>query len=320
MIQRWVITGANGYLGGQLCKGLCAKGDNVVGIARPGRSLKHLEACGVVCHTYEDLPAVLSNGDIFIHCAGKVGNLGSLDEFIMVNRDWSLALFDMAADHGVRCFVYMSSVAIFGYKNRVGNGILTEAFVSENVKGEFYGRSKLAAEQALNKRAQSKETGLLIFRPGLIYGHRSFAAKQTWLKRGIVIDSNQCIPLIHMDNLTEAVKAVAVNDKINGVYLAVDKEQPTIDELNNLKIRYGLLTYSPWHIGRIGFWGLWFCRVLFRLLRGRYDRGSLSSAVAEYYFHTRKLSYDTSKFKSDFGIEQKVSLEKGLAECGNKND
>jgi len=41
------------------------------------------------------------------------------------------------------------------------------------------------------------------------------------------------------------------------------------------------------------------------------------------YFHTRKLSYDTSKLKSDFGIEQKVSLEKGFAECcaefGNKN-
>jgi nucleoside-diphosphate-sugar epimerase len=89
MIQRWVITGANGYLGGQLCKGLCAKGDKVVGIARPGRSLAHLEACGVVCHGYEDLPAVLSSGDIFIHCAGKVGNLGRQDEFINVNRDWS---------------------------------------------------------------------------------------------------------------------------------------------------------------------------------------------------------------------------------------
>jgi len=315
MNQRWIITGANGYLGGQLCKELHSRGHSVLGVARAGRSLKHLEDMGISCHTYEELPSILSSGDVFVHCAGKVGSSGSWDEFVKVNRDWSVFLFDQALEHGVSCFIYISSVAALGYKTRPGNESLDESSTPEHVEGELYGRSKLLAEQALQDCAGYGSTRLVILRSGLIYGRRPFASSQTWLRRAVVVDPDQYVPLVNIDNFTEAVVGVAEHPGEQGVFLVVDEEQPTLRELNALKMRYGILRYAPWHIGITGFWLTWFCRGVVRTVRCRDVENLKDHAVAEYYFHTRRLIYSTEKLRSQVGWKPAVSLKKGLEEC-----
>ena len=114
MPQRWIITGANGYLGGELCKRIHQQQGDVIGITREGRTPKHLAAAGIPCHTYEDLPACLSPGAVFIHCAGKTGSTGMWEDFVHVNRDWTVHLYDQAAAHQAGCFIHISSVAAMG--------------------------------------------------------------------------------------------------------------------------------------------------------------------------------------------------------------
>ena len=315
MTRHWIVTGANGYLGDQLCKGLHQRGNSVFGVTRIGRSIKHLEGMGISCHSYEDLPSILSSGDVLVHCAGKVGNSGSWDEFVKVNRDWTMSLFDQALEHGVSCFIYISSVAALGYKTRPGNEIIDESSSPEHVEGELYGRSKLLAEQTLRDRAQSTETRLVILRPGLIYGHRPFASSQTWFRRGVVVDPEQRVPLVHIDNFTEAVAGVAEHPEAQGIFLVVDEEQPTLRDLNALKLKHGILRYIPWRIGRVGFWLFWFCRAIVRTLSGRAGAGPKGYALAEYYFHTRCLRYSTQKLRTQVGWTPPVNLKSGLKEC-----
>jgi nucleoside-diphosphate-sugar epimerase len=251
---------------------------------------------------------------VFVHCAGKVGNSGPWDEFVSVNRDWTESLFNRASECDVSCFIYVSSVAALGYKNRPGNKKLDESSSPVLVEGERYGRSKWLAEQVLQARAQDTSTRLVVLRPGLIYGRRPFGRSQTWLRRGFVVDPDQRIPLVHIDSFIEAVVRVSGHSEANGTFLVVDEEQPTLRDLNALKIQYDFLQFTPWRIGKVGFWLLWLLRSIVRLLRGRAGEVSIADAFAEYYFRTRRLRYSTRKLRSQAGWTPAVSLEEALKE------
>lgn len=310
MTGHWIITGANGYLGGELCKGLHRRGDRVIGLARAGRSLDLLKDTRISCHIYEDLPSIMSAGDIFVHCAGKVDTTGSWDEFVRINVDWTVSLFEQSARLGARCFIYVSSVAALGYRNRSRDAIIDETSCPDLVEGELYGRSKWLAEQALQERARSFSTRLVILRPGLIYGERPFASSQTWFNRGIIVDPNQRIPLVHIENFVGAVVSIASRPETEGVFFVVDDEQPTVSELNILKIRHGILRYHPWRIGRMGFWLLSATRRI--CSRRTVQKGHVA---ADYYFYTRRLRYSTEKLRTLVGWVPTINLNDSLDDC-----
>jgi nucleoside-diphosphate-sugar epimerase len=279
---------------------------------RQGRSRNSLEDLGISCKTYEELPAVLSKGDALVHCAGKVGSRGSWDEFARVNIEWATTIFDKATEHDVGCFVYVSSIAALGYRKRPEGEVLDESSSPDLVEGELYGRSKLLAEQMLISRARNTSTRLVILRPGLIYGRSPSNSIQTWLRRGIVIDPDQRVPLVHINNFVDAVALVGETHDAESIFFVVDKEQPTLRDLNSLKINLGIMKYHPWRIGKIGYWLLCLCQYVYRYLRGRSDSVQKGYAVAEYYFSTRHLLYSSDRLRNRVGWSQAVNLIDGL--------
>jgi nucleoside-diphosphate-sugar epimerase len=267
---------------------------------------------GISCHIYDELPAILSRGDNLVHCAGKVGNSGSWDEFASINIDWTALLFDQAAERGVSCFIYVSSVAALGYKNRPGKEVLDESSPPNLFEGELYGRSKLLAEQMLLNHSQDTSTRVVNLRPGLIYGRSPSTVSQTWLRRGIVVDPDQRVPLVHINSFVEAVTRVTENPEAEGVFLVVDQEQPTIQDLNTLKINLGILKYHPWRIGKVGYWLFCLGQTLARNMRGRSGSVQKGYALAHYYFQTRRLLYSTEKLRNLVGWAPAIPLYDGL--------
>jgi UDP-glucose 4-epimerase len=313
MSKQWIVTGANGYLGGEVCKGLARRGERAVALARPERLLDGLAEAGIACYTYDEMSSILIKGDILVHCAGKVGSTGSWSEFESVNRDLSVSLFEQAVQGGASCFVYMSSVAAVGYSNRPGSGVLDETAEPRLLEGELYGRSKWLAEEALRERAKESATRLVILRPGSIYGQRALAKRQTWLRRGEIVDPGQRVPLVHIDSLLEALYLTATNPEAHGVYFVVDDEQPTLREFNTMKIQTSLMRYQPWPLGKAGFWLLAACRVAVRRLRGRAVPNGHTRA--QYCFYTRHLAYSTEKIRTETGWIPTVLMEDGLKSC-----
>ena len=310
--KRWIVTGCNGYLGGQLCRGLHNDGQSVIGLSRPNRNVDSLKRLSVKCRVYEDLPGILKAGDVLVHCAGKTGNTGRWEDFEAVNVAWSVELFALAAKHRIDCFIYVSSVAALGYKNRPERETLDESDEPDLCEGELYGRSKLLAEQQLTKLAEKSDTRLIILRPGLIYGRRPLRRYQSWLRRGCVVDPEERVPLVHIDNFQDAVVKVARTPDTSGTFLVVDNEQPTRRELIDLQIRANILKRRPWRIGRAGFVLLHNSKSLLRRLIGRkvlIQPGYLKAALR---FHCRRNLYSTKALRDATGWAPKISLVQGL--------
>lgn len=307
----WIVTGANGYLGGALCKGLHARGAEVVALARGGRSMSGLEAAGIRCGTYGVPDGEPVEGSVFVHCAGKVSATGQWDDYVRTNVEWPVELYERAAAAGAECFIYVSSIAALGYGNRPGAPVLDEQSEPQLDEGELYGRSKLLAEQRLTALAAGQRTRLVILRPGLIYDRDRMKSNSTWFRRGSVVDLRQRVPLVHIDNFLDSVLATAAAPSACGVFIVVDDEQPELGQLNAMKERHGLLRYRPWCIGPAGFRLLNVLKGAARVLRGR-PPGSRGYASAQYLMSTRRSTYRTDRLREETGWSPAVGLEAGL--------
>src|SRR5688572_12987638 len=92
MPNRYLITGATGFLGGHIAEASVQRGYAVSTIARSTSDTSLLEKWGVTIHR-GDLgdPAVVKkaveDADVIIHCAAKVGDWGPVEEYRPVNVD-----------------------------------------------------------------------------------------------------------------------------------------------------------------------------------------------------------------------------------------
>ena len=308
---RWIVTGCNGYLGGEICSALHSDGHSVVGVSRNSKNVNDLSKMGITCVSYEDLPEILKPSDCFVHCAGKTGFTGLWEEYEKVNVQWSLELFKLALSNNLYCFIYISSVAALGYLNREDLYVLNENSTPILHDQEFYGRSKLMAEKQLKNAANDADIKLVILRPGLIYGKRKINVAQSWFRRGTVVNADARVPLIHINSFVDALKRVCLTRIADGVFLVVDDEQPTQKELIQLKKELGLIKYSPWILSLTGFrTQKWVKRIFKKILR----KNNLSpepEIEPLMRFHLRQLRYDCSRLKEVTNWQPHVNLRQG---------
>lgn len=216
-----------------------------------------------------------------------------------MNVQWTLELFKLATTRQIHCFMYVSSVAALGYINRPEPNILTEETTPLLHEQEFYGRSKLMAEERLQEAAHDKNIRLVILRPGLIYGKRMVNTAQSWLRRGSIINSGTRIPFIYIDNFVDALKCVLERKEAKGVFLVVDDEQPNQKEVITLKKNLGILKYSPWEIGLNGFILQQQMKTVLRRILGNKNITRQPALEPLIRFHSRELRYDCSRLKKN---------------------
>lgn len=107
-------------------------------------------------------------GDAVIHLAGKAhdtANTSVAAEYFQINRDLTIALFDLFLQSDARDFVYFSSVKAVA--DQV-DGLLTEDAVASPKTP--YGQSKFEAEQYLLQQTLPAGKRLFIIRPCMIHG------------------------------------------------------------------------------------------------------------------------------------------------------
>ena len=108
----------------------------------------------------------LSGYDIVYHVAGiahQKETAKNAARYYQVNRDLAVAVAKRAKEAGVRQFVFLSSMSVYGMRT----GVITPDTVPSPIS--HYGRSKLEAEELLKK--METETFLVsIVRPPMVYG------------------------------------------------------------------------------------------------------------------------------------------------------
>lgn len=214
MTCRVLVTGASGFVGLPLCLTLARAGLRVRALTR--RPLAQFDAAGIDVHTCADIAAelqwrpMLDGIDTVIHLAGRAHVMAdaaadSAKRYQHDNVDATIAIARAAVDSGVRRFVFMSTIKVFG------DGPFTEPLRPWRTPTpeDDYGRSKLQAENALRALSQSAAIDMVIVRPPLVYGpgvRANFLRLMNWVDRGLPL------PLAGVRNRRSLVSVFNLND------------------------------------------------------------------------------------------------------------
>jgi len=211
-----LVTGASGFVGRSLVTRLAARGSVRVALRRPlSEALPAgVEVAQAELAPDEDWSGALPGVHAVVHCAARVHVMNDqsenpLAEFRRVNVDGTIRLARQAALAGVRRFIFLSSIKVNGEQTRPG-----APFVADQTPNpeDFYGISKMEAEEGL--RLLARETGMevVIIRPPLVYGpgvKANFLAMMRWLKRGIPLPLGAVTEnrrsLVALDNLVDLI-------------------------------------------------------------------------------------------------------------------
>jgi nucleoside-diphosphate-sugar epimerase len=168
-----LVTGAAGFVGTALVVELSKQGYKTIAAvrntsARLPASIPQVATGNLSGKT--DWLESLKHTDIVIHCAARAHifkdkSADPMAEYLKVNSDATLNLASQAAHAGVKRFIFVSTIGVFGSESMKP---LTE---TDAVNPEtYYAISKYQAEQSLLALAQQTAMEIVIIRPPLVYG------------------------------------------------------------------------------------------------------------------------------------------------------
>ena len=191
-----VVTGASGFVGSAVMRQLGSR----------GRALSLRTPQG-------QWAAVLQGADCVVHLAARAHIMHDrvadpLAAYREINTVATLHLARMAAQAGVRRFVFMSSVKVSGERSQPGQPLFE---LQTPAPEDAYGISKWEAEQALREIGRETAMEVVIIRPPLVYGpgvRANFAQLIRWVARGVPlplagVDNRRS--LVALDNLVDFV-------------------------------------------------------------------------------------------------------------------
>jgi len=168
-MKRALVTGASGFIGRKLCRALVAAGVEVVAVSRHPVDEPGVETLALDLLQDGALAQLPTTIDTLFHLAGLAHVVNddpqNFQPYHQMNTVLTLALAEWTLTHGVRRFVFASSVKAVAYQpeHRVDEANILGA-------ADPYGQSKWLAEQGLLDMAHEQGLPVSILRPTLVYG------------------------------------------------------------------------------------------------------------------------------------------------------
>jgi UDP-glucose 4-epimerase len=223
-----LITGANGFIGSHLCQELSNRGIIFRATARSSNTNNYADFVSCDLETTESLNQLIDGCDMVVHLAGRahVTSDDSQEKYQVANEFVTQRLANAAAQNGIARFVYISSIKVNGESS--GPGLPIRQSDTPNPL-DNYGRSKLAAEQALQEICRANNMDYVIIRPTLVYGKgvkANFSALISAVKRGLplpIATVKNARSMIGINNLIDLIVATCANPHAaNQTFLASD--------------------------------------------------------------------------------------------------
>ncbi|CAM3071737.1 NAD-dependent epimerase/dehydratase family protein [Vibrio rarus] len=164
-MQKYLVTGASGFIGSTLVKRL---GTNATSVVRKPTNLDLHETTVIGdINKDTDWTHCLENIDVVVHLAGIAHKSNiSCEEYNEVNHLGTIKLAQDAINAGVKRFVFISTIGVLGLSGTFDDNSIPEPH-------NDYARSKLDAENGLLKLAQQTGLEVVIIRPTLVYGPKA---------------------------------------------------------------------------------------------------------------------------------------------------
>ena len=234
-----LVTGATGFIGGNIVEDLIKEGHEVFALVRKTSSIDHLASLGVKfifgdITDKDSLYAITGKFDAIFHCAAYVDSK-NLKKLKLVNIKGTENICKLAVRLGVERLIYLSSVAVVSGHFQVP---LTEdlSYSATNL----YGESKIEAERIV-WGYRRKGLASAILRPPMVYGED----EPHLLKLILFLIKNRLFPILdggrnklhlgYVKNISQAaVMALHNEDFLKGAFFVGDKEVLTVREIYSI--------------------------------------------------------------------------------------
>ncbi len=321
-----LVTGATGFLGSHIVERLVQAGDDVRALVRPSSDTSLLREWGVELVSGdvtqpESLAAAINGVDVVYHAAANVSEWDPWRDFETATIDGTRNILRAASQAGVPRFLHVSSDAVYSLKALSGR-ITEESPLEKRFGwGDYYRRSKSAAEKIARRHAKEGNMAVTIVRPGLLLGERDramFPGVLRFLNSGVSTylgSGDNRLPYVYAGDVADACIAGATDDRAVGqIYNVVSDEQVTqknlfaaVAEATGLKppsrvvpkpLAYGLgMLIEAW------------C-VFARRRKVRPELTRFAVILFAYDYHE-----DASKLRRELGWEPKVPLKEAVRRC-----
>ena len=218
-MKRILITGEGSYIGRSFKRYVSSREDVQV---------DELDVRG---ETWKETD--FSSFDVILHLAAIVHISNPSKEmesvYNQVNTQLPYELAQKAKREGVKQFIFMSSMSVYG--EVLGDRVITKD--TQERPDSFYGKSKLAAEQLLAE-LESEDFKLAVLRPPMVYGHQ---AKGNYKRLSELAQKLPVFPLvqnersmIYIDNLCEFIRLIVQNQD-SGVFYPQNQDYVNTSQL-----------------------------------------------------------------------------------------
>lgn len=211
-MKKILITGANSYIGTSFERWMEQYGDEYT-----------IDTIDLKDETWREKS--FTGYDVCFHVAGIAhSDVGKASEetkalYYKINRDLTIETAKKAKAEGVRQFIFMSSIIVYGDSAPIGK----KKVITRDTKpapANFYGDSKLQAEQGIQV-FQDDSFNVVILRPPMIYGKGSKGNYQELSKLACKLPLFPIVKnmrsMLHIDNLCQFIKLMIDNEE-DGVF------------------------------------------------------------------------------------------------------
>lgn len=309
MSGRYLVTGATGFVGTELINNLLCEPVQVAATILSGEDSSRIpSAVGRIVvepsFTSCDYADIMLSTDIVVHLAArahitKETAQDPLGEFRKINLSNTEHIARLAANSGVKRFIFMSTVGVNG------NTTNKKPFSEDDAPNPQspYARSKYEAELVLQQIASESGMEVVIIRAPLVYGPGNpgnFLSLLRIVSKGLPLplaSVNNQRSFIFVRNLTDAIIRCAVHPAAAGkIYLVSDGEDISTPDLirrtgSSLKVPVRLLPFP---------------KILMQIA------GILTGKTALIDRLVGSLVIDSSRIRADLDWKPTFTLEEGL--------
>lgn len=308
MAERVLVTGASGFVGGEVCQALVRSGYSVRAAVRRGRQLSSSIVEQITVGDIDsrtDWSAALSDVDFIVHLAARAHILGddaaNADRYFEVNAHGTRRLAQMAAAAGIRRMVFLSSIKVNG-EGRPATRPYRASDVPE--PQDAYGKSKAAAEAALFEISAISGLQVASVRSPLVYGpgvRANFLRLMDWVAKGrplplgAIHNSRSLVSLWNLSDLL--LRVLAHPAAAGGVWMVSDGLDLSTPELIG---RIGRAMGRPARLWHVPLW----------MISGV---AAVSGRQAELTRLCGSLTVDVSPTIQHLGWQPPLSLDEGIS-------
>jgi nucleoside-diphosphate-sugar epimerase len=321
MPQRYLITGATGFVGGHVAQACVKRGLEVATIARASSDGALLDSLGAIVYRGDLaepslIDKALGGVDVVIHCAAKVGDWGPVEAYRAVNVDALRILLNACRGRPLLRFVHLSSLGVYAARHHHGTDE-SEPPPARHIDG--YTQTKVESEQLALGSQREYGVPIVVLRPGFVYGPRDRSVLPK------MIDSLRRGEMRYIGGGKGALNTIYVDNLVQAIFLAIENPQ-AVGQVFNLtdgefvsKKRFIDAVADGMGLPRpTRSVPLWLARILAWSMekKARKSGAALPPPLtqARLKFLGLNLDYSIEKARRELGYSPKVSFERGIQE------